>query len=466
MSKKKEIIYGAMIEDVAAEGKCIARVNEKVVFVDYAAPGDVADLLVIKKKKNYNEAVVIQFHKYSELRATPFCRHYGVCGGCKWQHLNYETQLNLKRRQVVDSLERIAKVAFPEVLPAIGSDQNRFYRNKLEFTFSNRKWLTREQVDSGEDVDRNAVGFHLPGRFDRVLDIEQCDLQEVPSNEIRLALKEFALENRLEFYDMLAHKGFLRNLVIRTASTGETMAIVQVAQNDQELIKMTMDFLVERFPAIASLFYVVNTKKNDSYFDQEAILYHGKAYIVERMEDLEFRIGPKTFFQTNSAQALKLYSKAREFAALKGDEVVYDLYTGAGTIANFVARQAKKVVGVESIAEAVDDAIVNSSANGIANTVFVAGDASEILTPDFTTVHGKPDVVIADPPRAGMHKDVVERLLELEPERIVYVSCNPATQARDAAILDEKYAIEAAQPVDMFPHTHHVENILLFKRRS
>lgn len=466
MSKKKEIIYGAMIEDVAAEGKCIARVNEKVVFVDYAAPGDVADLLVIKKKKNYNEAVVIQFHKYSELRATPFCRHYGVCGGCKWQHLNYETQLNLKRRQVVDSLERIAKVAFPEVLPAIGSDQNRFYRNKLEFTFSNRKWLTREQVDSDEDVDRNAVGFHLPGRFDRVLDIEQCDLQEVPSNEIRLALKEFALENRLEFYDMLAHKGFLRNLVIRTASTGETMAIVQVAQNDQELIKMTMDFLVERFPAIASLFYVVNTKKNDSYFDQEAILYHGKAYIVERMEDLEFRIGPKTFFQTNSAQALKLYSKAREFAALKGDEVVYDLYTGAGTIANFVARQAKKVVGVESIAEAVDDAIVNSSANGIANTVFVAGDASEILTPDFTAVHGKPDVVIADPPRAGMHKDVVERLLELEPERIVYVSCNPATQARDAAILDEKYAIEAAQPVDMFPHTHHVENILLFKRRS
>jgi len=466
MSRKKEIIPGATIEDVAAEGKSIARVNDKVVFVDYAAPGDVADLLITKKKKNYNEATAIRFHQYSTLRAEPFCPHYGVCGGCKWQHLDYDAQLDLKRKQVIDSLERIAKVAFPEVPPVIRAHKTRYYRNKLEFTFSNRKWLTREQVDSGEDIDRNALGFHLPGRFDRVLDIEQCFLQEEPSNEIRLALKRFAIENRLEFYDVLAHTGFLRNLVIRIASTGEIMVIVQAAQNNRELIGKTMDFLAEKFPGISSLYYVVNEKKNDSYFDLEPVLYRGKPDIVEKLEDLEFRIGPKTFFQTNSEQALKLYSKTREFAALSGSEVVYDLYTGAGSIANFVARQAKKVVGVESVAEAVDDAAVNSQANGISNTVFVAGDASEILTGEFTEAHGKPDVVIADPPRAGMHKDVVERLLLLEPARIVYVSCNPATQARDAALLDQKYEIAAVQPVDMFPHTHHVENILLFKRRS
>lgn len=466
MGKKTEIISRASIVDMAAEGKCIARVNEKVVFVDHAAPGDVADLRIVKKKKNYNEAVVIHFHEYSTLRAQPFCAHYGVCGGCKWQHLDYEMQLLLKHRQVVDSLERIAKVSFPAVQPVIRAEHTDFYRNKLEFTFSNRKWLTREQVDSGEAIDRNALGFHLPGRFDKVLDIETCYLQTDPSNDIRLALKAFAIENNLEFYDVLEHKGFLRNLVIRTASTGQIMAIVQVAQDDQEKIQKTMNFLVSRFPSLSSLFYVVNTKKNDSYFDQELILFYGEAYIVERMEDLEFRIGPKSFFQTNPEQALKLYSTTREFAGLTGKEIVYDLYTGTGSIAQFIARNAAKVIGVESIPEAVADAQVNSSLNGIKNTVFFAGDTAEILSEDFVRAHGKPDVVITDPPRAGMHADVIKKLLELEAERIVYVSCNPATQARDAAELDKKYMIQSVQPVDMFPHTHHVENVILFKRRG
>jgi 23S rRNA (uracil1939-C5)-methyltransferase len=466
MAKKEEIVRHVLIEDVAAEGKCIARVNEKVVFVDKTAPGDVVDLQIKKKKKNYNEAIAIHFHEYSKLRVDPLCQHFGLCGGCKWQHLDYNAQLKLKAKQVVDNLERIAKVPFPEVLPIIGADTTTFYRNKLEFTFSNKRWLTREEVESGLNIERNALGFHLPGRFDKILDVETCFLQEDPSNEIRLRLKEFALSSNLEFYDVMEHKGFLRNLVIRTANTGEIMVIVQVAQNDQEQIEKVMGFIVKTFPSIHSLFYVVNTKRNDTFFDLELINYNGAPFITEKMENLEFRIGPKTFFQTNSAQALKLYQKTSEFAGLTGNERVYDLYTGAGSIANFVAAKAKQVIGIEYVPEAIEDAKINAAINKITNTTFIAGDAVKVLDNDFVTKYGKPDVIITDPPRAGMHPDVTKKIAELEPQKIVYVSCNPATQARDVAVLDEKYEIVAIQPVDMFPHTQHVENIISFKKKA
>jgi 23S rRNA (uracil1939-C5)-methyltransferase len=463
--KKEDIVSRVLIEDVAAEGKCIARIDEKVVFVEKVAPGDVVDLRIIRKKKNFNEAVPIHFHKYSELRSDPFCQHFGLCGGCKWQHLGYQAQLQMKEKQVKDSLERIAKVPFPRVLPILGAEKTSFYRNKLEFTFSNRRWLTREEIESDKAIDRNALGFHLPARFDKILDIETCYLQEHPSNDIRLKLKEFALSKQLQFYDVLEHEGFLRNLIIRLANTGEIMVIVQFAADDNGKIQMVMDFLVREFPEITSLFFVVNTKKNDTFFDQELVNYYGKPFITEKMENLEFRIGPKTFFQTNSNQALKLYSKAREFANLTGNEIVYDLYTGAGTIANFVAAKAKKVIGIECIPEAIEDAKVNSAINNIQNTSFVAGDTLEMLNDAFVDKHGKPDVVITDPPRSGMHPGVSHRIVELEPERIVYVSCNPATQARDVAVLDEKYEIAEVQPVDMFPHTQHVENIVSLKRK-
>jgi 23S rRNA (uracil1939-C5)-methyltransferase len=463
--KKEDIVSRVLIEDVAAEGKCIARIDEKVVFVEKVAPGDVVDLRIIRKKKNFNEAVPIHFHKYSELRSDPFCQHFGLCGGCKWQHLGYQAQLQMKEKQVKDSLERIAKVPFPRVLPILGAEKTSFYRNKLEFTFSNRRWLTREEIESDKAIDRNALGFHLPARFDKILDIETCYLQEHPSNDIRLKLKEFALSKQLQFYDVLEHEGFLRNLIIRLANTGEIMVIVQFAADDNGKIQMVMDFLVREFPEITSLFFVVNTKKNDTFFDQELVNYYGKPFITEKMENLEFRIGPKTFFQTNSNQALKLYSKAREFANLTGNEIVYDLYTGAGTIANFVAAKAKKVIGIECIPEAIEDAKVNSAINNIQNTSFVAGDTLEMLNDAFVDKHGKPDVVITDPPRSGMHPGVSHRIVELEPDRIVYVSCNPATQARDVAVLGEKYEIAEVQPVDMFPHTQHVENIVSLKRK-
>jgi 23S rRNA (uracil1939-C5)-methyltransferase len=466
MGNKIEIVTHILIEDVAAEGKCIARINDKVVFVEKTAPGDVVDLRITKKKKNYSEAVPIHFHKYSELRNPPFCQHFGLCGGCKWQHLNYQSQLELKERQVKDNLERIAKVPFPGILPIIGAEKTSFYRNKLEFTFSNRKWLTHEEVASGETLDRNALGFHLPGRFDKILDIEACYLQEPPSNEIRLKLKEFALIKKLEFYDVLEHQGFLRNLVIRMANTGDIMVMVQFARNDIENIKMVMEFLITEFPELNALFYVINTKKNDTFYDLELVHYHGEPFITEKMEDLEYRIGPKTFFQTNSAQALKLYSTVREFAGLTGDETVYDLYTGAGTIANFVASKAKNVIGIEYVPEAIEDAKINSAINHIKNTRFVTGDTMDVLDEHFVAHHGKPDVIITDPPRAGMHPDVTKKIVELDPHTIVYVSCNPATQARDVADMAGKYEITAVQPMDMFPHTQHVENIISLKRKG
>ena len=366
----------------------------------------------------------------------------------------------------MDQLERIAKVPFPPVLPILAAEQTIYYRNKLEYTFSNKKWLTREEVNSGAELDRNALGFHLPGRFDKILDIETCYHQSDPSNTIRLKLKAFALDHQMAFYDVLEHTGFLRNLIIRISNTGEIMVIVQFAQNNHESIEQVMTFLKEEFPEITSLYYVINTKKNDTYADQELMLYFGKPFIVEKMENLEFRIGPKTFYQTNSAQALRLYSKVREFADLKGNEIVYDLYTGAGSIANFVASGAKHVIGVEYVPEAIEDAKMNAVVNQIQNTSFIAGDTAEVLNDQFTDRWGKPDVVITDPPRAGMHMNVTQKILQLEPQKIVYVSCNPATQARDVALLNEKYDVMAVQPVDMFPHTQHVENIILLNRRT
>lgn len=459
------VIEGVEITGVAAEGKSLARVDDMVVFIPYGAPGDIVDVKLDKKKKSYAEGHIVRMAKPSELRTEPFCEHFGVCGGCKWQHLPYEYQLQCKQQQVTDALERIAKVELPPVSPILGSERTLHYRNKLEFTFSNKMWLTYEQMQSGEEFgDRNALGFHIPGAFDKVLDIRRCWLQDDISNELRLFIRHYALERGYSFYDLRAQHGVMRTLMVRTTSTGELMLIVVFGEDNREAIEDVMAAIAGRFPQITSLLYVVNLKVNDTIGDQEIHCYRGRDYIEEEMEGLRFRIGPKSFYQTNSQQAYELYKVARSFAQLTGEECVYDLYTGTGTIANFVARQARKVVGIEYVPEAIEDARLNSRVNGIDNTIFFAGDMKDVLTADFIAEHGKPDVMIVDPPRAGMHGDVVNVILEAEPRRIVYVSCNPATQARDLALLDAKYRVAAVQPVDMFPHTHHVENVVLLVR--
>lgn len=459
------VIEGVEITGVAAEGKSLARVDDMVVFIPYGAPGDIVDVKLDKKKKSYAEGHIVRMAKPSELRTEPFCEHFGVCGGCKWQHLPYEYQLQCKQQQVTDALERIAKVELPPVSPILGSERTLHYRNKLEFTFSNKMWLTYEQMQSGEEFgDRNALGFHIPGAFDKVLDIRHCWLQDDISNELRLFIRHYALERGYSFYDLRAQHGVMRTLMVRTTSTGELMLIVVFGEDNREAIEDVMAAIAGRFPQITSLLYVVNLKVNDTIGDQEIHCYRGRDYIEEEMEGLRFRIGPKSFYQTNSRQAYELYKVARSFAQLTGEECVYDLYTGTGTIANFVARQARKVVGIEYVPEAIEDARLNSRVNGIDNTIFFAGDMKDVLTADFIAEHGKPDVMIVDPPRAGMHGDVVNVILEAEPRRIVYVSCNPATQARDLALLDAKYRVAAVQPVDMFPHTHHVENVVLLVR--
>ena len=464
MSRKRKalpLLEGVEITGVAAEGKSLARVDEMVVFIPYGAPGDIVDVKLDKKKKSYGEGHIERMVKPSELRQEPFCEHFGVCGGCKWQHLPYEYQLRCKQQQVTDALERIAKVELPEVSPILGSAHTQHYRNKLEFTFSNRLWLTFEQMNSGEEFpDRNALGFHIPGAFDKVLDIKRCWLQEDISNELRLFIRHYAIEKGYSFYDLKAQQGVMRTLMVRTTSTGELMLIVVFGEDNRVAIEDVMGAIAERFPQITSLLYVVNLKVNDTIGDQEIHVYRGRDYIEEEMEGLRFRIGPKSFYQTNSLQAYELYKVARSFARLTGAECVYDLYTGTGTIANFVARQARKVIGIEYVPEAIEDAKLNSRVNGIDNTTFFAGDMKDVLTAEFISEHGKPDVMIVDPPRAGMHGDVVNVILEAEPKRIVYVSCNPATQARDLALLDAKYRVTAVQPVDMFPHTHHVENVV------
>ena len=465
--RNKPFFEKVEITGVGAEGNAIAKINDMVVFVKMVAPGDVVDLQVIKKRKRYMEARVTAFHKYSDLRVKPFCKHFGVCGGCKWQHLPYPEQLKFKHQQVIDAMVRIGGLEIPEPHPIMGSENERYYRNKLEFSFSNQKWKTREEIESTEIIeDAPALGFHVPGLFDKIVDIEECWLQEDPSNRIRNTIKDFGVKNGLEFFNPRDQSGLLRNLVIRTGSDSEIMVIMVFRREDEKSRIRLLDHLLEEIPGITSLFYVINEKLNDTLYDQEMVLYHGKDHIIERMEELQFRIGPKSFFQTNSKQSLELYRKAREFAGLTGKEVVYDLYTGTGTIANFVAKKSAHVIGIESVPEAIEDAKVNSALNKITNTRFYSGDIKDVFNDAFIAENGRPDVVITDPPRAGMHQSVVEKLLELRPGKIVYVSCNPATQARDLKILDEAYRIMQIQPVDMFPHTHHVENIVFLELRN
>ncbi len=470
MARKKAnypLIEGLEITALAAEGKAMGRHNDMVVFVPLTVPGDVVDVQVRVKRRRYMEGFVVRYVERSPLRAEPFCEHFGVCGGCKWQNLPYEEQLRFKREQVVDQLTRIGKVALPEVAPTLPSERTTFYRNKLEFTFSAKRWMTSGEIAAGDTIDDpEALGFHIPGMFDKVLDIRKCWLQPDPSNPIRLAIKEFCMANGYEFYDPRAHTGLMRNLMIRTSTTGEVMVIVVFALDDRERITALLDHLAASFPGITSLIYVVNSKLNDSIGDQELITYRGADHIFEQMEGLRFKIGGKSFYQTNSEQAYTLYKVAREFAELQPTDVVYDLYTGTGTIANFVARQCAKVVGVEYVPEAIEDARVNSAINGIENTVFYAGDMKDVLSDAFIAENGQPDVVILDPPRAGIHEDVADTILRAAPDRIVYVSCNPASQARDLALFDAQYRIDRVQPVDMFPHTHHVENVVRLTKRE
>ena len=472
MSRKKKalpLLEKVTITDVAAEGKALAKVNDMVVFVPYVVPGDVVDLQVKRKKNKYAEAVAVNFHEYSPMRAVPFCQHYGVCGGCKWQCLSYADQIKYKQKQVTDNLTRIGKVELPEISPILGSEKTEFYRNKLEFTFSDKRWLTEEEVKADVQYDQmNAVGFHIPGAFDKVLAIEKCWLQDDISNQIRNTIRDYAYEHGLAFYNIRNHEGLLRNLMIRTSSTGEQMVLLQVrvsSDKDLEETKKLLAHVADKFQQITSLLYVVNNKCNDTINDLDVEVFKGNDHIFEEMEGLRFKVGPKSFYQTNSEQAYNLYKVTREFAGLTGDELVYDLYTGTGTIANFVSRKAKKVVGIEYVPEAIEDAKVNSAINNITNTLFYAGDMKDMLTQDFINEHGRPDVIITDPPRAGMHNDVIDVILFAEPKRIVYVSCNPATQARDLSLLDAKYKVMAVQPVDMFPHTHHVENVVLLEKR-
>ena len=461
MRKKVDLLFPAVtIEAVAAEGKALAHVDGMVVFVEYAVPGDVVDIRVTKKKRHYMEGYVTKLIQPSPQRLEPFCSHFGICGGCRWQHLPYDMQLEAKRQQVYDQLVRIGHLEVPEIKPVIGSDKNRYYRNKLEFTFSSRRWFeTPVDFEQLPENERIGLGFHVGRYFDRVLDIEHCWLQDSPSNEIRLFIKEYAIEHGLEFYDIRQNKGYMRNIVIRNNEAGDVMLIVVFALDDPATRTPLLDAVAARFPQITSLYYVVNTKLNDSIADQNPILYKGDDAIYEKMENLTFKIGPKSFYQTNTAQAYKLYCTARDFAALTGSEVVYDLYTGTGTIAQFVSSKASKVIGIEYVPEAIEDARKNALNNGISNCEFFAGDMKDVLTDSFVRKHGRPDVIILDPPRAGIHPEVARVILDAAPKRIVYVSCNPASQARDLSLLSAHYKITDVQPVDMFPHTHHVENV-------
>lgn len=469
MSRKKKALplYPSVeVVTVAAEGKAIAKVDNMVVFVPYVVPGDIIDIQVTRKKNSYAEGKAVRFEKYSENRCEAFCEHFGICGGCKWQILPYSEQLKYKQDQVSNDLTRIGHIEIPEIQPILGSEKTQFYRNKLEFTFSNKKWLTLEQINSGEVFEyMDAVGFHIPGMFDKVLDIDKCWLQDDISNQVRNFVRDYCHEKGYTFFNLKFKGGLMRTLIIRTSTTGELMVIVVFYEDDKEAQEDILNAIAHRFPQITSLLYILNEKANDTITDQEVLTWRGNDYIYEEMEGLKFKIGPKSFYQTNSEQAYNLYKVARDFAGLTGDELVYDLYTGTGTIANFVAKQARKVVGIEYVEDAIEDAKVNSLNNKIDNTLFYAGDMKDILTQEFINEHGKPDVIITDPPRAGMHEEVVNVILFAEPQRIVYVSCNPATQARDLNLLDEKYKVVKVQPVDMFPHTHHVENVVLLERK-
>ncbi|MFO8001011.1 MAG: 23S rRNA (uracil(1939)-C(5))-methyltransferase RlmD [Marinilabilia sp.] len=464
--KKKPVLERLVIDDVAAEGKAVGRINDTVVFVPLAAPGDVVDVQVTKKRKKYYEGRPVRFHHLSEMRTEAFCKHFGTCGGCKWQHLPYKEQLRFKQKEVENNLRRIGKIELPAINPILPSPEERFYRNKLEFTFSNKRWLSEEELASDEIIEnKNGLGFHIPGMFDKVIDVDECYLQREPSNKIRRAVRDFALKNNWTFFDLRNHEGFLRTLIIRTSSTGETMVIVVFFSDDEEKRGELFNYLEQQFPEVTSWMYVINPKANDTITDLEVHREKGRDHIFEEMEGLKFKIGPKSFYQTNSKQAYNLYKVARNFADLTGNETLYDLYTGTGTIANFMAPKAKKVVGIEYVPEAIEDAHENSVINGINNTRFLAGDMKDILNYDLFQKEGFPNVMITDPPRAGMHEDVVRTILNTAPGKIVYVSCNSATQARDIQLLDTRYRVTAIQPVDMFPHTHHVENVALLERR-
>lgn len=469
--KRKElpILENVTITDVAAEGKALAKVDDMVIFVPYVVPGDVVDLQIKKKKNRYCEAEAVKFHHYSEKRATPFCEHYGVCGGCKWQCLPYEEQIKYKQKQVWDNLTRIGKVELPEMLPILGSRKTIEYRNKLEFGFSNKRWFTAREIEQNTTYDtNNAVGFHTAGSFDKILPINKCWLMDDINNRVRNGVRDFCNEKGFSFHDQRNHEGLMRNMMIRNSNTGEVMVLMQFCitnEQEQQQALEVMQFIGDNFPEVTSLLYVNNLKYNDTFGDLEVITFKGKDHIFLEMEGLKFKVGPKSFYQTNTDQAYELYKVAREFAGLTGQELVYDLYTGTGTIANFVARSARKVIGIEYVPEAIEDAKVNSQINGIDNTLFYAGDMKDILNREFIETHGQPDVIITDPPRAGMHQDVIDTILFAEPKRIVYVSCNPATQARDLGLLDSKYKVCTIRPVDMFPHTQHVENVVLLEKR-
>ena len=461
------MLQSVEITGVAAEGKAVAKVDGMVLFVPYAVPGDVVDIEMIRKKKTFAEGRVVRFVKYSQQRQEPFCTHFGLCGGCKWQMLPYREQLRYKQQQVRDNLERIGKMTLPDISPIIGAAETTFYRNKLEFTFSDRRWLTQEEISSeAEDLQMNGLGFHIPGMFDKVLDIHHCRLQDDRSNRIRNRVREFCQQQGYSFFDLRNQRGLMRNLIIRNTTAGEWMVIVVFFEDDPEKRARLLDFIAEEFPEITSLLYIINPKANDTITDLEVVTWKGREAIYEVMGDLKFKIGPKSFFQTNSRQAERLYGVVRDFAALTGRECLYDLYTGTGSIAIFLARDAARVIGLEYVEEAIADGRENARINRIPNTLFFAGDMKELLTPDFIAEQGDPDVVITDPPRAGMHGDVIKTILSAAPQRIVYVSCNPATQARDLSLFDGDYRVTRVQPVDMFPHTHHVENVALLEKRD
>ena len=470
MARRKKplpIVENVEIIDVAAEGKSIAKVDGRTVFVPFTVPGDVVDIQLMRRRKKFAEGRVLRFVERSEMRVEPVCEYFGTCGGCKWQMLPYEEQLKHKQKQVVDNLTRIGKVELPEVTPILGAPASEFYRNKLEFTFSNKRWMTHEEIASDEKIkDTNALGFHIPGMFDKVLNIDKCWLMDDLANRIRNEVRDFALEHDFTFFDIREQHGLLRTLIVRNSSIGEWMVIISFYDDNQEQREMLLEHIANKFPEITSLQYVINQKGNDTIGDLDILVWKGEDAIYEEMEGLRFKVGPKSFYQTNSAQAYNLYKVARDYAGLTGNELVYDLYTGTGTIANFVARNAKQVIGIEYVEAAIEDARINAEMNNIDNTLFFAGDMKDILNEEFIEMHGRPDVIITDPPRAGMHNDVIKTILFAAPTRIVYVSCNPATQARDLELLDEHYRVTRVQPVDMFPHTHHVENVVLLERRE
>ena len=475
MDERNNVLESVEIIDAGSNGKAIGKYNNVVVFVPFAAPGDIVDIKIVLRQKNFLEGRIEKVHKYSENRVTPFCEHFGTCGGCQWQHLMYNDQLKYKRKQVIDNFMRIGKFEFPEVNPILPSKEAIFYRNKLEYTFSNKRWLEKSEIQTAiqqlpdgntQNIDMNALGYYIPQRFDRVLDIKQCYLQKAPSNTIRLAMKKFADDNKFEFYDVKKHTGFLRNIIIRnSATTGEFMLIVIFSKNDEENINKTLEHISALFPDLTSLLYVVNDRLNEVITTLDVKLFKGRPYILEKMENLIFRVGPVSFYQTNSQQAYEMYKIARDYANLNKNQVVYDLYTGTGTIAQFVAAKAKRVIGIEYNEQAINDARINATVNKIENAEFFAGDMVKVLNEDFIAAHGKPDIIITDPPRNGMHQKVTEQILKADAERIVYISCNPATQARDLALMVEQYKITEVQPIDMFPQTHHVENIVLLEKK-